>query len=87
MHLCRPTAAPSIAANRSIADHDRELEQLAANALGAQSGFSRDIRAISSRTSGLRRSRPSRLRDLQLQYRRQPLRCQPITVSGCTILS
>ncbi len=50
-------------------------------------GLSRDIRAISSRISGLSRGRPSRLRDLQLQYRRQPLRCQPITVAGCTILS
>src|SRR5712692_3591140 len=50
-------------------------------------GLSRDIRAISSRTSRLRRGRPNRVRDLQVQYRRQPLRCQPITVSGCTILS
>ncbi len=50
-------------------------------------GLSRDIRAISSRTSELRRGRPSRLRDLQLEYTRQPFRFQPMTVSGCTIFS
>src|SRR6266571_7126934 len=80
-------APPSIAVNRSIADHDRQLEDFSADALGPHRGFSRDIRAISFLTSVLKRGRPSRLRDLQLQYRRQPLRCQPITVSGCTILS
>ncbi len=33
---------------------------------------------ISSRTSALRRPLPSRLRDFQVQYRRQPLRCHRI---------
>jgi len=31
-----------------------------------------------------RRGRPTRLLDLQIQFRRHPLRCQPITVSGRT---
>ena len=42
--------------------------------------------AINSRTSALRRGRPSRRCDLHVRYSRQPLRCQAITVSGRTIL-
>jgi hypothetical protein len=50
-----------------------------------QSGLSRDMCAMRSRTSALRRGRPSRVRDFQVQYRRQPLRCHLSTVSGFTM--
>ena len=49
-----------------------------------QVGFSAAICAIRSLTSGARRGRPTRLLDLQVQYRLHPLRCQLITVSGLT---
>jgi hypothetical protein len=44
--------------------------------------FSVDMSRMSSRTSGLTGGLPSRALDLQLQYRRQPFRCHPTTVSG-----
>jgi hypothetical protein len=47
-----------------------------------QRGFSIDISRISSRTSGLRRGRPSRALDLQVQYGRQLFRYHPTAVSG-----
>jgi len=49
-----------------------------------QRGLSRAIVAISWRTSGLSRGRPSRERDRHRQKSRQPCRCQRITVSGRT---
>src|SRR5713226_3822086 len=51
-------ARPAVAADQARTDHDAELEQLAPDAL-PQSGFSLAIVAISSRTSGLNRGRPS----------------------------
>ena len=50
-----------------------------------QSGLSRDMVAMRSRTSALRRGRPSRVRDFHVQYSLQPLRCQRSTVSGSTM--
>ena len=47
-----------------------------------QSEFSLAIVAISSRTSGLNRGRPSCRRERQRQSSRQPRRCQRRTVSG-----
>ena len=49
-----------------------------------QSGFSLEIQAISALTSPLRCGRPSLARDFQVPYRRQPFRCQRVTVSGRT---
>ena len=49
-------------------------------------GFSRHIRRMRSRTSRETGGRPQRCeRDFQVQKRRKPLRCQPITVAGLTI--
>jgi hypothetical protein len=50
-----------------------------------QSRLSREIWAMSSLTSAGRRGRPILPWDLQVQYSRQPLRCQRSTVSGLTI--
>ena len=50
------------------------------------SGFSRHMRRMRSRTSRETGGRPLRReRDFQVQKRRKPLRCQPITVAGLTI--
>src|ERR1035437_450827 len=49
-----------------------------------QSRFSWEIRAMRPLTSRLSRGRPRLVRDLQLQYSRQPLRCHRRTVSGWT---
>src|SRR5215470_1658018 len=46
------------------------------------SGLSRLIVRIKSRMSAGTAGRPTRRRDLQRQYRRKPLRCQRISVSG-----
>ena len=49
-------------------------------------GFSRHMRRMRPRTSGETGGRPLRReRDFQVQKRRKPLRCQPITVAGLTI--
>src|SRR5215831_7167048 len=53
-----------------------------------QSGFSRLIRRIRSRTSRETPGRPGfPQRTFHVQKRRKPLRCQPITVSGLTMAS
>ena len=53
-----------------------------------QSGFSRLMRRMRSRTSRPTVGRPPlRRRDVQVQKRRKPLRCQPTTVSGFTMTS
>jgi hypothetical protein len=49
-----------------------------------QRGLARLIFRIRFRTSGDTRGRPSRWRLFQFQYRRNPLRCQAMTVSGLT---
>ncbi len=49
-------------------------------------GFSRHMRLMRSRTSRETGGRPLRRgRDFQVQKRRKPLRCRPITVAGLTI--
>jgi hypothetical protein len=49
-------------------------------------GFSRHMRRMRSRTSRETDGRPQRRgRDFQVQKRRKPLRCRPITVAGLTI--
>ncbi len=50
-----------------------------------QPGFSVAIRRMRARISSLTSGRPRRRRDSQRQYRRNPVRCHPITVSGLTI--
>ena len=50
-----------------------------------QVGLSCHIRRISWMSSGSREGRPSRRRDFQRQYLRNPARCQPITVCGWMI--
>jgi len=53
-----------------------------------QSGFSRLIRRIRSRTSRGTGGRPLLVRrDFQVPNRRKPFRCQPMTVSGFTMTS
>ncbi len=51
------------------------------------SGFSRDSRAMSSRTSELSRGRPAGRPDFHHQKGRHPWRCQRMTVSGWTSTS
>jgi hypothetical protein len=66
--------APSIASDRSFADDDAQLEQLAANAFPTpQRGVPGQV-AMRSRTSAPSRGRPSRVRDFHVQYSLQPLR-------------
>jgi hypothetical protein len=74
--------SPTIASDGSGADDDAELEELAANALGAPERVRLAMVAISSRISGLRRGRPRCVPERQRQYMRQPRRCQRRTVSG-----
>jgi hypothetical protein len=50
-----------------------------------QPTLSRAISRMRVRISASVRGRPRRLRLVQLQYRANPLRCQRITVAGCTI--
>ncbi len=53
-----------------------------------QSGFSRLMRRMGSRTSrGTGGRPPIRRRDFQVQKRRKPFRCQAMTVSGFTVTS
>src|ERR1700730_10614091 len=51
-----------------------------------QVGFSAAMRKIRARTSLLNRLRPPTplAREIQVQYNREPARCQPITVLGVT---
>lgn len=63
---------PSIATYRSVADPIPSLSSSPRIRSVPHSAFSRDIRAINALTSGLSRGRPSRVRDLHVQYRRQP---------------
>lgn len=60
-------AALAVAADGAGADHDPEFEQVAADARGPESGFSRAMVLISSRTSGFKRGRPRRQPERQRQ--------------------
>jgi hypothetical protein len=77
-----------ILAHARLPDVDAELQKLAMNARPAPPGFSLLMRRMRSRNSRGTGGRPGLpLRIFHVQKRRNPLRCQAITVSGFTITS
>ena len=84
----RRRLAPSqhVFGNGRFGDLDSEFEQLAVYSRSAHIGLLRLIIRIKSRTSCGTAGRPRfPRRTFQVQYRRKPLRCQAMTVSGFTI--
>ena len=77
-----------VPAYRPFRDLEAQLQQLTMNAWGAPQRISPGpcgrMRSRNSRDTGGRPRR--RERDFQVQNSRKPLRCQPITVAGLTIV-
>jgi hypothetical protein len=69
-----------------LSDVDSQLQKLAVNPRALQIGFSRLIVRINSRISNGTRGLPGLPRRIfQVQNKRKPLRCQPITVAALMI--
>ena len=84
----RLTLPRHVLGHAGLADFDAQFEQFSVDAGAPQSGFSRLILRIRSRTSREIVGRPAwPCRIFQVQNRRNPLRCQAITVSGLTMAS
>ena len=80
----RPRVAAHVTSDRRLGDLEAELEQLTMNTRRSKMcshGSSRRCVRSSAETFGL----PTRLRDRQRQYARNPARCQRMMVSGLTI--
>jgi len=81
-----PRVAAYISSDRRLSDLEAELEQFTMNVWGApEMGFARLISPMSVRSSAETFGLPTRLRDRQRQYARNPVRCQRMIVSGLTI--
>jgi len=79
--------ASQVARDHPFGDYQAELLQVTVDLLCAPIGVSCARRRIRTRISLLILGRPPRRRDRHRLYRRKPARCQPTTVSGCTIRS
>ena len=77
-----PRVAAHVPSDRRLGDLEAELEQLTG---APQSTFARLISPMSVRSSAETFGLPTRLRDRQRQYARNPARCQRMMVSGLTI--
>jgi hypothetical protein len=77
--------AAHVPSDRRLGDLEAELEQLTMNTRRAPSAFARLISPMSVCNSAETFGLPTRLRDRQRQYARNPARCQRMMVSGLTI--
>src|ERR1700724_1113877 len=80
-----PRVAAHVPSDRRLGDLEAELEQLTMNTRRAPNAFARLISPISVRSSAETFGLPTRLRDRQRQYARNPARCQRMMVSGLRI--
>src|SRR3990170_5201707 len=80
-----PPAAAHIPSDRRLSDLEAELEQFTMNAWYAPERVRAAISPMSVRSSAETFGLPTRLRDRQRQYARNPVRCQRMIVSGLTI--
>src|ERR1700693_4007949 len=80
-----PRVAAHVPSDRRLGDLEAELEQLTMNPRRAPKCVRTAHLPISARSSAETFGLPTRLRDRQRQYVRNPARCQRMMVSGRTI--